>query len=556
MSATTTTVTGKTTTSKPETSCPAPINLSARSTCVKEASPGSAHYFPFPAEWHKLVAEKSELTLMLYENNQPLTRVKTFELADTFGNGHFFISENTETAPYIYFSAFGNASPIQNKNLKYELRLEPKAKFTNVHSSIELRSFTKAQATNKHCYVFAYPTNLKEDQNLTPVLYENGLELILLGHSWDNIDCMQQIGRGTFSINPAVDPHYVYFSATDNKPEGKKYQLVLMPKVSLYNSPATASHPGGTTVTTVTVTATGGTAVKVGSSAAHPTNTAVKDVKSLDEDLKSTKENADIPLTDAEITSLMDATGLDLATLLSQYKSVVDHNSNKTNKPTQSKPPFVLQYNDFNARFRALAPIEYLLTTGPFTDQAYDAHKYTKEEIRMGLPLVLAIDNKFAFANKNIPSATVLKEVLEYVATVPREPNSPDPAVFINKTFALMDAQIAAQGGSPMAPEANTNVVELLSRVWDLTNNIKYRDPAQIRDQKGVIAYVLNQNTNPDGFDVAGGCLAGLVARLYPVYVNLLSDALKKSVGIHDHPAPSSKPKANPNNNNKANAKK
>lgn len=187
-------------------------------------------------------------------------------------------------------------------------------------------------------------------------------------------------------------------------------------------------------------------------------------------------------------------------------------------KPKISK----LSSKEFDERLQALIPLQKLFESKAMTEKDIDAHTYTKTDIRNGIPQVIAIDDKCKFSNKTIKPETILKEVLEFVDTIPKAMNPPNKEN-IKKTFLLLMAQ-----KSPIeAEETHANVPEFLSRVWSLTK--KFRNLNMVAEAMGQIAIILDQNIADKG-----GCMAGLVARLYPPFVILVDYFLKDSLGMLD----------------------
>lgn len=140
-----------------------------------------------------------------------------------------------------------------------------------------------------------------------------------------------------------------------------------------------------------------------------------------------------------------------------------------------------------------------------------DAHKFTRTFIRDGLPTLVKIDDALKLSDPNLSVDTVLKEVLDFVATL-RERDRPNVAN-IQKSLDLIPR------GAPIeAAETNAHIPQLLSRVWSLAKLYG-------REHMEQIAQILHLNIEDEG-----KCMPGLVARLYSPFARILEDILKRSV--------------------------
>lgn len=170
----------------------------------------------------------------------------------------------------------------------------------------------------------------------------------------------------------------------------------------------------------------------------------------------------------------------------------------------------------FDERVKALSDLQAILTSpavvGENQKELTDAHKYTRDLIRNGLPTLIAVDEKYLHSVFNQAPNEILKEVLAYVATLPASMNPPD-VTNIKRTFELL----AASKSDVEADETHANVPQLLSRIWNLA---KQFGP----ETQGQIAAILHHNI-ADG----GGCIPGLVARLYAPYARLIDHFLKQT---------------------------
>lgn len=143
-----------------------------------------------------------------------------------------------------------------------------------------------------------------------------------------------------------------------------------------------------------------------------------------------------------------------------------------------------------------------------------DAHKYTRSIIRDDLPKILSIDDKYNLSTKEISLKDVEKKSIDFISEL--EKNSGDKTYLtkciknIKLTFSKINNSIDV--------ETQVNVIELVSRAWDLATKLGV-------NEQGMVISIFNDNI-ADG----GGCLAGLVARLYIPYINFVRDALNSKL--------------------------
>lgn len=142
-----------------------------------------------------------------------------------------------------------------------------------------------------------------------------------------------------------------------------------------------------------------------------------------------------------------------------------------------------------------------------------DAHKYTTTDIRNGIPVLYGIADKFNLSSFDLSCDQVLKEVLEYIDSIPNAIGKIS-VDHVKTTFAKITSNPAFEN------ESQTNAHHLLSRTWSLAKKLG-------NEYKAAIAACLSDNIG-DG----GGCIAGLVARLYSPYAKMigLELALKPTV--------------------------
>lgn len=156
--------------------------------------------------------------------------------------------------------------------------------------------------------------------------------------------------------------------------------------------------------------------------------------------------------------------------------------------------------------FEALVKLNLLLQSKAMNQTDIDAHTHTRTLVKEGMPQVINFDNQFQLSKSDLTVERVRKEVLalgfsEYANNIQTTLNA------INEKSPIETA------------ETNVDVVNLLSRTWSLANQL------DVYQEK--IAYILNANVQDKG-----GCLAGLVARLYPVYTEMVKMCVENIVGI------------------------
>ncbi len=160
---------------------------------------------------------------------------------------------------------------------------------------------------------------------------------------------------------------------------------------------------------------------------------------------------------------------------------------------------------------------------GPPVTAQMDAHKYTCTLIRASIPILRSIDDVLRpidlNLNPDMPPQAVLAEILvdlqkNYAETDPELQTTLACIPYI--TTSIQNLSAAA---TPIdTAETHAHVQQLLSRTWTLA---KILGP----DYKDAIAHALSNNI-ADG----GGCIPGMVARLYPIYANMIKHTLTLSI--------------------------
>jgi hypothetical protein len=144
-----------------------------------------------------------------------------------------------------------------------------------------------------------------------------------------------------------------------------------------------------------------------------------------------------------------------------------------------------------------------------------DAHKYTCTFIREGISVLRAIDDILRpidlSLNPNMPPQAVLAEIKSVLQAEPVH------VQIIQHITTSINNVIAAANPVDIA-ETGAHVQQLLSRTWTLA---KILGP----DYTRAIASALSDNIAD-----AGGCIPGLVARLYPIYAKMIHNLLVLSI--------------------------
>ncbi len=144
-----------------------------------------------------------------------------------------------------------------------------------------------------------------------------------------------------------------------------------------------------------------------------------------------------------------------------------------------------------------------------------DAHKFTSTLIRAGIPTLRAIDDTLRPINElnpDMPPQAVLAEIL---AKIEHNPSfSPNDVANISTSIN----NVIAAGNPIDLAETQAQVPELLSRTWTLAKRLGTNFTA-------AVATALSDNIAD-----AGGCIPGLVARVYPIYAKMIQCVLKESL--------------------------
>lgn len=155
-----------------------------------------------------------------------------------------------------------------------------------------------------------------------------------------------------------------------------------------------------------------------------------------------------------------------------------------------------------------------------------DAHKYTRTLIRSDYPLLLGIDNQYFHADNPVFSLDVLLAAIrEYARSV--EYNAEQIAnvdQVLNSIYALANGPCAGVE----CGETNINVPDLLLRAWNMASDLaeKRSDPSL----KTQILACIEGNISD-----AGGCMPGIVARLYPAYARMIKYSLERILRIANY---------------------
>lgn len=152
-----------------------------------------------------------------------------------------------------------------------------------------------------------------------------------------------------------------------------------------------------------------------------------------------------------------------------------------------------------------------------------DAHKYTTTLIRAGLPVLCDIDKQFNLSDETLEVSEIEKEILSHVEFV--DPKKETFSVEnIKKSFARIPGGWEKEASA--AGETQADVRKVLSRAWSLAK----------KTQEGYmekIALCLSHNIGD-----SGGCIPGLIARLYSPYANMVAHKVDVSVSKKKDAAP------------------
>lgn len=188
--------------------------------CDKEH--GKAFVFGFGTEW--LPSGESNLTPVLYENGRRLLRVADLDTVRHYGGGVFYIHHDPHVAPYVYFSA-SNYAEYPTNSASYELRLEPKNKYSHPNATMDLRTTIIPQGGKSFC--MALPVDMFPRNGLVPVLYKYNVRM-----TPTNYETIRDNGGDNYFMpaDPTKQP-YIYFGSADNDPKAHAdaYSLVMEP---------------------------------------------------------------------------------------------------------------------------------------------------------------------------------------------------------------------------------------------------------------------------------------------------------------------------------------
>lgn len=183
-----------------------------------------------------------------------------------------------------------------------------------------------------------------------------------------------------------------------------------------------------------------------------------------------------------------------------------------------------------------------------------NAHDYTTTEIKANAPNVVAIDDKLKLSNPNKTMEQITKEINADIDAAKKEDTK---AILMSDEDIGRAKQMLTNITKTPGVETETNlyVQQFLSRTWDLAKKVDYfmvlnrlfvtlkereltsgpldletclaeavdlDKTARIQEGSGLnVMILLNHNIQDQG-----GCMAGVVARLYPHYAKLVNAAL------------------------------
>jgi hypothetical protein len=175
-----------------------------------------------------------------------------------------------------------------------------------------------------------------------------------------------------------------------------------------------------------------------------------------------------------------------------------------------------LQSQSADTLITALQQLEPILAQEAFRGGYGSAHEYTASQIRQHLPTLYHVDTQFELSNPRLSLDVIESDMLLLEKELEQDANSASKLEQIRISFAKIRS-----ANPPIDPESQANVAELISRTWSLASKLgdTYR---------GLVASCFCDNIG-DG----GGCLAGLVARLYSPYGYFLKELLDFSLTQH-----------------------
>lgn len=199
------------------------------------------------------------------------------------------------------------------------------------------------------------------------------------------------------------------------------------------------------------------------------------------------------------------------AAFLAQYKKTADQRRKLSKEQVEKIEKTLLEI------------LQSPAVAGEATNQLTDAHKYTRTLIRAGIPVLQNIDDQFKLSTDSLAPTLVLKEVLEMIEKMPKEVKelSRISVDAINATFQRIAGAPALE-----AQETNANAHHLLSRSWTLGKSMGM-------EYQTAVATCLSDNITDKG-----GCIPGLIARLYAVYARMMGIMLGVSAKIEKKESP------------------
>lgn len=156
-----------------------------------------------------------------------------------------------------------------------------------------------------------------------------------------------------------------------------------------------------------------------------------------------------------------------------------------------------------------------------------DAHQYTRTEIRAGLKYLFALENDLKLSDETQSADKILTEVLAFVEmneealtqlqndnkTKAKDRLSIDN---IKTTFGRIPGEYAKEASA--AGETQADVHHVLSRAWDLAKKqAEQGNPSWMGEIAMHLHYTIHDK---------GGCIPGLIARLYTSYVQMIAREL------------------------------
>jgi len=137
-----------------------------------------------------------------------------------------------------------------------------------------------------------------------------------------------------------------------------------------------------------------------------------------------------------------------------------------------------------------------------------NAHADTKEAILKGIPVVVAIGEQLKLNNDSLPLEQVQKEALDFAVD---NKISAEDIVFITQTFSEVRASAPVD-----TAETQANIHHWLSKAWALAKQLG------LPYKRALVSCLVDNKKD------TGGCMPGVIARVYPRVVSMLFQVVEQ----------------------------